>query len=256
MPVPSSPAPTRTGASGSDPVRGRLREGAGDDTATLGTATGRATVLGAVTRVLEVDGDGSGTSVDEVGPTVVVVRGREVELEVELTGVVDVEVGTHQAGIVVEVVVDVVVDGTDVVDNGVVLATVVLVDGVVVVVVHTVVVDVVGAAVVVVRGVVDEVVDEEVGAGPVVVLEGGAVVEVVVVVATEYEYDTQTVAEASMMIRLTWFPLPNPWVWPTAANDESKLPGPTNGAMSAPSRVSGGRFSLVSTGPVSKPDPA
>ena len=34
------------------------------------------------------------------------------------------------------------------------------------------------------------------GAGPVVVLDGGAVVDVVVVVATEYEYDTQTVAEA------------------------------------------------------------
>jgi hypothetical protein len=224
---------------GSEPVRGnRLDDG--DATATVGVDGARTRLVGDAPgwagRVELDDGAGTGTALTGGVRTVVEVRGTAV--------VVVVDTGAHHAGRVVLLPGTVVVGSEshgEVVD---------------------VVVEVVGATVVVERGVVEVLVDEvvdEVGA-TVVVLDGGAVVEVVgavvVVVTTEYEYATHTVAEASTMIRFTWLPLPKPWVRPTALNVESNVPGPTNGSTSVPLRVNGGSSSLVSTGPVSKPDPA
>jgi hypothetical protein len=161
---------------GSEPVRGNLLDD-GDATATVGIDGARTRLVGDgpgwAGGVELDDGAGTGTALAGGVRTVVVVRGTAV--------VVVVDAGAHHAGRVV------LLPGTVVVGSDA----------------HGVVVDVVGATVVVERGaVVDVLVDvlvDEVGA-TVVVLEGGAVVEVegavVVVVTTEYEYATHTVAEA------------------------------------------------------------
>ncbi len=195
--MPRSPAPTSTAGNGSEPVRGRFRVVVGDPTATLGVAGVAPGAVGspaAATVVDELGAPAAGSVVDDVGWTVDVVRGAVVDVLVEVgVDVVVVVAGTHQAGMVV-----VVLGGALVVDSGVVLATVVLDGTVVVDVVQGVVVEVVGAAVVVVRGVVVDVVGATV---VLLLLVGGTVVDVVgtvveVVATTEYEYDTQTVADA------------------------------------------------------------
>lgn len=159
----------------------------GDDTATVGTAGVPSSVVGRTTASIVVDDVevavtvGAGTALAGLVPAVVVVRGTVVEVLVEVL----VVVGAHQAGTVV-------------VESGVELGTVV-VD-----VAHGDVVDVVDVDDVEVGGaVVDVLLDVDDVEGATVVLLDGATVVDVVVVATEYAYETHTVADASTMIRFT-----------------------------------------------------
>lgn len=174
----------------------------GDDTATVGTAGVPSSVVGRTTASIVVDDVevavtvGAGTAVAGLVPTVVVVRGIVVEVLVEVL-VVD---GAHQAG---TVVVD---PGTEVVESGAELGTVVLdvEHGDVVEVDEVDVVEVDEVDVVEVDGaVVDVLLDVDDVEGATVVLLDGATVVDVVVVATEYAYETHTVADASTMIRFT-----------------------------------------------------